>query len=116
MFRKAFPQQKKLDYTLFCFNLSKVFLYQSKRVVLTLLRGSNDPYGETLHSLLSLVRGKYLNIATWESKKMTNFCLTGGDDLESQSEFLLTLWHVLEHNGKKGGMNGIEDGDVFIGY
>lgn len=25
--------------------------------------GSNDPYGETLHSILSLVRAKYLSIA-----------------------------------------------------
>lgn len=62
-----------------------------------LLGGSNDPYGETLHSLLSLVRGKYLNIAPWEQED--TFFLDGRG-------WCCYRWifvdFVLEHNGKKG--------------
>lgn len=52
-----------------------------------LLGGSNDPYGETLHSLLSLVRGKYLNIAPWEQED--TFFWTGGDDAVTVGSLLI---------------------------
>ena len=39
------------------------FLAMSFCGVRACIPGSNDPYGETLHSILSLVRAKYLSIA-----------------------------------------------------
>lgn len=89
-------------------------LCQSGSRFCMLLGGSNDPYGETLHSLLSLVRGKYLNIAPWEQEDTffldgRGWCCYHWILVNSRGFCVRTQWEKRE-------MNGIGDGDVVSGY